>query len=173
MNLRPPRAEDEPFLRQLRGQIDSDRLFMNYWQGEDAEEEKKKILNLQFNALGAHQNRLKQIAETKENIIEMDGAPVGRFLVAGGREELRLSEISIVPEWRGKGLGQMVIKSTMEECIRTSRVLRLCVEIQNTTALGLYRSLGFYTIEEHSLHYIMEWNPQGPTRGKLYSFARI
>jgi ribosomal protein S18 acetylase RimI-like enzyme len=171
MNLRPPRPEDEPFLRQLRGQIDSDRLFMNYWQGEDAEEEKRKVLSLQFNALKAHQNRVKRIAETKENIIEMDGVPIGRFLIAGGREELRLSELSIVPEWRGKGIGKMLITTTMQECTRSGRVLRLCVEKSNLNALGLYQSLGFYTCDEYAAHFLMEWNPKGPAGGKLYSFA--
>ncbi|MBN1402992.1 MAG: GNAT family N-acetyltransferase [Opitutales bacterium] len=171
MNLRPPRAEDEPFLRQLRGQIDSERLFMNYWRGENVEAEKKQLVDFQFRARTAHQNAIKAMAETKENIIEMDGSPVGLFIVSGGRSELRLVEISLLPEWRGKGIGKIIITTTMQECTRTGRLLHLCVEKTNAVALGLYRSLGFYAIDDSMAHLVMEWSPKGPSSGKLYSFA--
>ena len=171
MKMRPARPEDEPFLRTLRGQADSDRLFMNYWRGDDAEEEKRKILDLQFRAKSAHHNILRANCETRENVIEMDAAPIGYFVVSGGREELRLVEIAFVREWRGKGLGQMVIGATMEECKKSSRVLRLCVEINNIRAMQLYASLGFYAIDDMVHHLLLEWNPKGPANGKLYSFA--
>jgi ribosomal protein S18 acetylase RimI-like enzyme len=170
LNLRPSRAEDEPFLRSLRGAVDSERLFMNYWNG-GSEEEKVKILDLQFRAQAAHHRMLKNVCETKENIIEMDGIPVGRFVVSGGREELRLVEIALVKEWRGKGIGKLVISSTMQECERTGRVLRLCVEKTNIMALKLYLSLGFYAIEDLGGHLMLEWNVRGPTGGKLFSFG--
>jgi len=84
---------------------------------------------------------------------------------------LRLVEIAIVREWRGKGLGQAVIASTMQECARSGRVMRLCVEKSNIPALKLYVSQGFYAIEDRGAHLVMEWNPKGPTSGHLYSFA--
>jgi GNAT superfamily N-acetyltransferase len=171
LKLRPARPEDEPFLRGLRGQVDSDRLFMNFWRGDDANDEKRKILDLQFRAQGAYHNMLKANWETKENIIEMDAVPIGRFVVTGGREELRLVEIAIVPEWRGKGLGQTIIASTMQECAKSSRVMRLCVEKSNIRALKLYVSQGFYALEDNGSHFVMEWNPKGHDQGRIYSFA--
>jgi ribosomal protein S18 acetylase RimI-like enzyme len=171
MSLRPSRAEDEPFIRQLRGQIDSERLFMNYWHGEQVEKVKTQLLDLQYSARHAHQNAIKARAETKENIIEMDSSPAGLFVVSGGRSELRLVEISLLPEWRGKGIGKIIITSTMQECTRTGRRLLLCVEKTNVAAIGLYHSLGFYNIEDSMAHYVMEWSPKGPGEGKLYSFA--
>ena len=170
LNLRPSRAEDEPFLRGLRGEADSERLFMNYWRG-GMEEEKRRILDLQFRAQATHHRMLKNVCETKENIIEMDGVPVGRFVVSGGRVELRLVEIAVVKAWRGKGIGRLVITSTMQECERTGRVLRLCVEKTNVVALKLYLSLGFYLIEDLGGHLLLEWSVRGPTGGKLFFFG--
>jgi ribosomal protein S18 acetylase RimI-like enzyme len=171
MNLRPARPEDEPFLRQLRGQVDADRLCMNLWRGDDADVEKAKILDLQFRAQTAHHNVLKANWETKENIIEMDGVPIGRFVITGGSEELRLAEIAIVKEWRGKGIGQIVIGTTKKECERSGRVLRLCVEKTNQRAISLYLAQGFYVIENEPTHFIMEWSAKGPTGGKVHYFA--
>ena len=171
MKLRPARPEDEPFLRLLRGQVDNDRLFMNQWDGEDVEGEKRKILDLQFRAKSAHHNILRAGWETRENIVEMDAVPIGYFVVTGGGEELRLVEIAFMREWRGKGLGQMVIGASMEECKKSGRVLRLCVEKTNVRALQFYASMGFYAVDDMKHHLLLEWNSKGPTNGRLYSFA--
>ena len=172
LKLRPARPEDEPFLRGMRGQVDTDRLCMNYWQGDDADDLKKKILDLQFNGIQAHQAALKANWETKENIIEMDAVPIGRFVLSGGHEELRLAEITIVKEWRGHGIGESIVNATKQECAQSGRVLRLCVEKSNQRALGLYLAQGFYVVEDQPAHFIMEWNPKGPTGGRVFSFAK-
>ena len=171
MKLRPARPEDEPFLRQLRGQVDADRLCMNLWRGEGVDVEKAKILDLQFRAQAAHHNVLKANWETRENIIEMDAVSIGRFVITGGGEELRLVEIALVPQWRGQGIGQMVIGATREECVRSGRVLRLCVEKTNQRAIALYLAQGFYVIENEAMHFVMEWSAKGPTGGKVHYFA--
>ena len=171
ITLRPARPEDEPFMRALRGQMDAERLFMNYWQGDDAEELKKKILDLQFRGREAHDRGIKENWETKENVIELNGRPVGRFLVAGDGEQIHMSDLVVSKEFRGMGLGHMVIQNCMQECARSGRVLRLYVDKMNP-AMNLYLSMNFYVVEDMPTHCMMEWNPKGPTGGRLYSFAQ-
>jgi ribosomal protein S18 acetylase RimI-like enzyme len=172
MNLRPARPEDEPFLRQLRGQVDADRLFMNQWGGQEADEVRREILDLQFRAQSAHHKLLKAQWETHENVIEMDGAPVGRFVVSGGRLELRLVEIAIVREWRGKGIGEFIIRNTMEECARSGRFLSLMVEKTNVRALKLYQTLGFSAAADMGHHVLLQWVPPGAKMETTYSFGQ-
>jgi len=140
---------------------------MNLWQGGNADAFKAAILDLQFRGIEAHQKILRNKWETKENIIEMDAVPIGRFVVSGDSEELRLAEIAVLDQWRGKGIGQMVVQATKAECEQSGRVMRLWVE-QTNPAVLFYRTLGFYEIDRTALHFIMEWNPKGPTKGRLY-----
>jgi len=170
LTFRPARPEDEPFLRILRSEIDSDRLKLNLWQpGND--KLKDKLLDLQFRGFDKHVENLKNFQETEEKVITLNDIPVGRFVVAGDREELRIAELAVLKEYRGVGIGNMIIGMTKQECVRTSRVVRLYVEKTNP-ALQSYLGEGFYVISTESLHYILEWNPKGPTSGRLYSFAK-
>jgi|GEM_PF-2154584 len=167
LKLRPSRPEDEPFLRQLRMEVNAERLCMNQWLGGD-DGMKEKVLEHQFRALSTHQNILRKNWETKDNVLELDGVPIGFFMVTGNDEEIRLSEVAVLVPYRGMGLGKMVIETTKAECVKSGRVMRLCVRRDNLPAVQLYIQQGFYVIEQQPMHAVMEWNPKGPTQGKLY-----
>lgn len=168
LKLRPVDPDDEPFLRLLRQQMDTERLGIQYW-GPDQQEMAQKILDLQFRAHSMHYKTVKSGWETKDNIIELDGEPAGRFIVAGGKSELRLCDIAVEKRFRGQGLGQAILDMTKNECMQSNRPLRLHVDKLNS-ACQFYLKQGFRVVEDKDTHYFMEWLPH-PDRRTIYSFA--
>lgn len=166
VKLRPVRDEDEPFLRVLRAQADAERLGLHYWPPE-AEALAQALIGMQFKAHAAHFRKLKANWDTKDCVIELDGQPVGRFVVTQGAEEVRVSDITVAYEYRGRGLGQVVIDSVKAECVQSKRVLRLRVEASNP-ALQFYLALGFRAVEQTPVHFQMEWVPPTLVGRKQY-----
>lgn len=165
LTLRPVRPEDEPFLRELRGQVDSERLGLQYWSPAE-QELAQKIMEQQFKAHAAHYRTLKANWDTKDCIIELGGQAVGRFIVTQSSKEVYLADIAVHRDHRGKGLGHAVIDGVKGECLQSKRVLRLHVDPLNP-ALQFYAQLGFQVIEQKPTCFLMEWVPpslQGRTQ---------
>lgn len=83
-------------------------------------------------------------------LIECDGAVAGYVCVTGGFSlevgagDFFLDEIYIVPQARGRGLGQAAIAFAESEA-KARGARRLCLEVQpdNTRAADLYRRCGY------------------------------
>jgi GNAT superfamily N-acetyltransferase len=165
LKLRPVRPEDEPFLRELRAQVDAERLGLRSW-GEEDHVLVRTLLDHQFNAHAGHHRRAQARRDTQDCIIELGGLAVGRFILAQDGKEVYLADIAVHHDHRGKGLGQAVIEGTKAECEQSKRKLRLHVELLNP-ALQFYGQLGFRIVERNPLFALMEWVPsslQGKTR---------
>lgn len=159
VTLRPVRPEDEPFLRELRARVDVERLGLRYWApGTESLELANKIVQSQFNAHAAHYRRVKNERDTKDCVIELNGHPVGRFIVSQNEEEVYLADLAVHPNFRGQGIGQAVIEAIKQECESSKRLLHLHVDLMNT-ALQFYAAQGFRVIGELATHYLMEWVP--------------
>lgn len=170
LKFRPATQDDEPFLRSLRAQFDVERLFIQYWDSLD-EELTRKVLDLQYRAHEAHYRQVKGHWETKDNIIELDGKPVGRFIVSGDRDEIRLADIVVDSRYRGCGIGQAVLDTTKAECLQSKRPLRLHAE-KFSQAVQFYLSQGFRSIQETNTHFLMEWRPSSLPGETLYFFNK-
>lgn len=157
LKLRPVRTDDEPFLRELRAQVDAERLGLQYWSPEQ-QDLARQIVHHQFQAHATHYRRVKSKWDTKDCIIELGGVAVGRFIVTQDGKEVYLADIAVHRDHRGKGLGQAVIEATKGECLQSKRVLRLHVDPLNP-ALQFYANLGFRVIDQQPTHVLMEWAP--------------
>ncbi|HWZ94795.1 MAG TPA: GNAT family N-acetyltransferase [Opitutaceae bacterium] len=167
LKLRPADPDDEPFLRDLRAQVDAERLGLQYWpQGQ--EQLARAILDLQFKAHASHYRQVKSNWDTKDCIIELEGKPAGRFIVTQNSKEVQLADIAVHRDYRGLGLGQAVIEAIQGECLQSKRVLRLHVDPLNT-AVQFYQKLGFKIVEAKPTDYLMEWQPP-TTPGKTVYF---
>ncbi len=131
----------------------------------------RAVLDSQFQAHEAHYRRVKASRDTRDCIIELNGHPVGRFIVTQNGEEVYLSDIAVHPNFRGQGLGQAVIETTKRECDQSKRLLHLYVDKMNT-ALEFYVNLGFRVIGELPTHYMMEWVPPSMV-GKTTVFSPL
>lgn len=167
LKLRPIRPEDEPALRELRGQLDVERLGLQYWAPEDAALA-QSLVKHQYAAHAAHYKRVKSNWDTKDCVIELDDQVVGRFIVRQDAKEVCLADITVHGAHRGKGIGQAVIEAVMGECVQSKRVMRLHVDLTNP-ALQLYARLGFRVIERHPVYCLMEWAPPTMPGKTIYS----
>lgn len=168
LKMRPADPDDEPFLRKLREEIDSERLFLQSWPEKD----KKivtQILNMQFHAHTTHHKNVD--SDKKDVIIELDGVPVGRFIVVQDAREICLADIEIAKAYRGMSIGVAVIEGIKGESIQSKRPIRLHVD-RNNTALQFYRKQGFCVIETTELNCLMEWNPPTMPGTPMYFTGR-
>jgi len=80
-------------------------------------------------------------------VIAVAGEPVGVALIARREQTSRLAGMAIVPEARGRGVGQAAMKVLMDQAqARGERTMELEVIEGNDPAIKLYRSCGFHTL---------------------------
>jgi len=69
-------------------------------------------------------------------------------------DEAHISTIAVHPQWRGKGLGELVMLSLLEQGIkRGMQRSTLEVRVSNEAAQGLYRKLGFASAGRQRRYY--------------------
>lgn len=79
-------------------------------------------------------------------VIEVDGRVVGYIIVLIRWGNLgHILSLAIDPEYRGRGLGRLLLKEAIERIKREKevKVFRLEVRASNVPAIRLYKSLGF------------------------------
>jgi len=158
LKLRPADPDDEPFLRDLRAQVDAERLGLQYWPKEE-QKLASSLLDMQFKAHASHYREVTSNWDTKDCIIELEGKPVGRFIVIQNATEVWLADIAVHHACRGLGLGQAVIETVQGECLQSKRLLRLHVDRLNA-AVQFYLKYGFQIVETSPANHLMEWRPQ-------------
>jgi len=87
-------------------------------------------------------------------VIESDGAPIGRLYIHRQPHDIRIVDISLMPEHRGKGIGTQLLRQILDEAGTTPVTIH--VEHFNP-ALRLYQRLGFRRIGSHGVYDLMEW----------------
>ena len=75
-------------------------------------------------------------------LMEREGVPIGRLCWEWMPDELRLVDISLLPAWRGQGLGQQVVSALQALAAGEGLAMGLHVEVGNR-AIALYERLGF------------------------------
>jgi ribosomal protein S18 acetylase RimI-like enzyme len=92
------------------------------------------------------------------DVILVDGAPAGRLYVHRRPTEIRLVDITFLPEFRGSGLGGSLLHDLLAEGEAAGKPVTIHVEIYNP-AMRLYERLGFRPLEERGPYRLMEWRP--------------
>lgn len=101
------------------------------------------------------------------DVILVDGVPGGRLYVHSRAAEIRLVDITLLPEHRQGGLGTSIVRSLMERGEAAGKPVTIHVEVYNP-ALKLYERLGFKPIEERGPYLLMEWRPSSaPPQAQL------
>jgi ribosomal protein S18 acetylase RimI-like enzyme len=92
---------------------------------------------------------------TEDWIISLeDGTSVGRYSLQKTLQGLRMVDLAILPEYRGRGIGTQVLQQISGTIAATSGTFSLRVE-KNNPAQRLYARLGFTAINEDELAYEM------------------
>ena len=87
------------------------------------------------------------------------GWPVGRLYVARWEKEIRIVDITLLPEFRGTGIGTKLLRDLQTEARSACKSLTIHVERFNR-ALTLYQRLGFKEVEDKGVYLLMRWSDQ-------------
>jgi ribosomal protein S18 acetylase RimI-like enzyme len=150
--LRPAEPEDQPFFLRVYAGTRADELAMLPW----TDAQKADFAAAQFAAQSAHYEQ--HYTGMSAHVILVDGEAAGRLLVARWDEEIRIVDIALLPEFRGRGAGSSLLDDLMAEARDAGKRLSIHVEIHNP-AMTLYRRLGFHPVGEHGVYLRMEWDP--------------
>jgi GNAT superfamily N-acetyltransferase len=107
LSLRNESKHDDAFLEALYSTTRTDELKQVQW----SDQEKRRFVSQQFHAQRTHYREHYPDAEFL--VVEHDGEAVGRLYVHQARSELRLMDILLLPEWRGRGLGTRLLAAVL------------------------------------------------------------
>jgi RimJ/RimL family protein N-acetyltransferase len=136
VSLRPIRESDAALLYRVYASTRVEEMALVDWTVE----QKAAFLRMQFDA--QHRHYQAHYSDARFEIVEWDGEPIGRLYVQRRQNELRIIDISLLPEYRGRGIGGALLKQLLDEAEATGRPVRIHVERFNPAA-RLYRRLGF------------------------------
>ena len=152
VGLRPVTAEDEEFLLQLYACTREAEMALVPWTLE----QQREFINSQFVAQRTHYQSAYPRAE--HHIIMRDERRLGRLYVDRQPSEIRIIDITILPEYRNSGIGGGLIGNLADEARRDRRTLTIYVESFNPS-IQLFERIGFKPKETNGVHILMELLP--------------
>jgi GNAT superfamily N-acetyltransferase len=147
LERRPAVAADELFLRDLYATTRPD---LAGWD----EESRRPFVDLQLRA----QRREWQAAfpDSIDEIVLLDGRPIGRLWVAWLPEACVLVDMILVPKHRRDGIGTRIIENVLAEADRREVPTRLTVTRENGASLAFCARLGFVEIGGDEIYAALE-----------------
>jgi ribosomal protein S18 acetylase RimI-like enzyme len=95
-------------------------------------------------------------------LAELDGRPIGTIRVSDYEGTVYLTAFGVLPELQGQGFGRQILTRTVRGLAAEGwSPIRIEVETENRTALGLYRSCGFREIAGYA-YYALDLAGPGP-----------
>lgn len=155
VTLRPVSPDDESFLQELyfKSRDDLAGLF-------DDEVQQRNLLMIQY--LGQKHSYSHEFPNADDDVVLLDGKPVGRLLIDRNSERHFGVDILLLPETRTLGIGTVLLNRLFNECSERGVPFRLSVTKGNP-AIRLYERLGCRVEGENATHLIMVWNTnEGP-----------
>ena len=150
--LRPATPQDREFLLAVYGSVRAAELDRVQWP----EGAKEAFVAQQFDAQDRYYREY--YANASFDVIEVDGRPAGRLYVDRWPAEIRIVDIAMAPEFRGRGVGTELLRELIAEAERSGRPLTIHVE-QGNPARRLYERLGFVPVAERGHNTLMSAGP--------------
>lgn len=142
---------DLPFLARLYASTRADELAVTPW----SDEQKASFLDMQFHAQHAHYQQ--HYPDSDWLVTMRDGDDIGRLYIERSPTQHNIIDIAFLPEHRGKGLGEALLRDVMDEAAARGKPVSIYVEKFNP-AMRLYRRLGFKTEEDKGVYDLMRWS---------------
>ncbi len=144
LTLRAAKPEDFDFLYGLHRAVFQDYVAQVWGWNEAWQEEHYRQ---QFNP-------------SANQIISLEGRDAGVIRVSETESEVFLSNIEVLPEFQGSGLGTSLIRALLAHARRFNKPVLLQV-LKVNPAQRLYLRLGFSIVGESETHYLMKASPEG------------
>ena len=104
-----------------------------------------------------------------------DKVSIGRLYLRRSHRELRIVDIALLPEFRGRGIGSRLLTAVLREAQSDDIPVRIHVENFNP-AMKLYKRLGFRRESEDGVYHLMHWVPSTgatPTSDPVQTLPRL
>jgi len=154
LTLRPLTTEDAPFLLRLYKSSRGDDLRELGWDETRIDD----FLEMQYQAQRTFDEQ--DYAKATDQLILWSGNRAGRLLVEARENEIRCVDLALLPEFRNRGLGTILMRRLQQQAVTAHKPLRLQV-IRYSRAINLFERLGFVRTSETGTHFQMEWKPPG------------
>lgn len=152
ISLRPITDEDLEFLFQLYATTREDEKRLIGW--EDCAWE--IFLRGQFHL--QHTQYMKNYLNATFQIIMENDTPAGRFYIDRSAVEYRVIDMTVLPEYQGRGIASTLLKNLIKESEESGRVVTLHVE-RNNPILNYYLRLDFQVAEDKGVYLFMIRKP--------------
>ena len=144
---------DFSFLKRLYQSTRKQELEAINWD----EKQKIEFMEFQFNA--QHYHYINAYKGAEFNIITWNNKDIGRFYIWKTESQIRILDITLLPDYQGKGIGTKILNQFIKESEKSGKTLNLHVEYNNP-ALKLYKRLGFKKADDTGVYYFMERLPE-------------
>ena len=151
ISLRPSTPADQPFLVSLYATTRSELDLLDWNQ-----EQKDMFVMMQFNAQSQQYNW--SYPQAENSIVMRDQEAIGRIIINEDGDEFTLVDISLIPAYRGLGIGSHLLRTLLTKAGDAAKPIRLHV-LQSSPAKNLYERLGFSIVGGDSLYCEMFWHP--------------
>jgi ribosomal protein S18 acetylase RimI-like enzyme len=152
IRFRQEKDADIPFIAALYRTTREDELKLVDW----SEEQKSQFAQMQFEAQRRHYRENYPGADFL--VVTLDHEPIGRLYLYQMQGELRIMDIALMPEHRGRGIGAMLLREIHASAAGRGDFVSIHVE-QFNPALHLYHRLGYETAEVVGPYFLMHWRP--------------
>jgi ribosomal protein S18 acetylase RimI-like enzyme len=155
ITLDPVLDSDEPFLYRTFASTRTEEMALTGWSAEQQE----TFLRMQYEA--QRRSYQMQLPEAKYWVVRCDGSAVGRLIIDGTSEEIHIVDIALLPVFRKRGIGSILMEAIIKEASQDGKTVRLHVERFNP-ALRWYERLGFSVINSGPIYLEMVWRTAQP-----------
>lgn len=150
--LRPVTPQDDELLQRVYASTREQELSVVPW----TEAQRDAFLRHQFAAQTASWRT--QCPEASWSVVEVDGRPAGRLVVDRSGEDLHIVDIALLPEYRGTGIGTVLLRQVIDEA--DGRGVSVTIYVEDTNrARTLYERLGFLCIESSGVYHLYRRRP--------------
>lgn len=142
---------DDLFLLEAYASTRLDEMAIMAW----TDEQKQDFLKMQLQA--QHDYYRAKFPDADYQIVNLDEKQIGRLYVARTAKEIKILDITVLPEFRGRGIGTKLVRDILEEAAADGKSVEIYIESFNPSA-NLFSRLGFQTAGEEGVHVLWRWN---------------
>jgi ribosomal protein S18 acetylase RimI-like enzyme len=153
INLVDATESDKEFLIEVYVGTRFDEFAMIGWDNSQI----RALLEMQYDV--QEQSYRMQYPQARTSIIRLENERIGRMIINSGAREIRLVDISLLPEFRNGGIGTKIINDLIKEANGKNLPVALTVAVGNPSASRLYQRLGFKITGQVELYVLMERQP--------------
>jgi ribosomal protein S18 acetylase RimI-like enzyme len=142
-------TKDQEFIERVYRSTREIELNLTSWP----EDQKQRFIIMQLMAqLTEYNNKFKNASY---QVLLFKKKPAGRLYTWESNSEIRIIDISLLPEFQGKGIGTKVLTDIIGSAKQRSKTVTLYVAHGNPVK-KLYERLGFKKISDSTTHEYME-----------------